>query len=341
MFYSLSIVLVAVLILSWALTWSVRRIALAKDIMDHPNHRSSHIMPTPRGGGLAFVAAFLITVPFVTHLGFVTLAGSLALMGAGLFLAVLGFLDDYGHIPAIWRLLGHFSACVMVLFWMGGMPPITFFAWTLPANFLADGLAVIYLVWLLNLYNFMDGIDGIAGVEAVSTCLGAACLYGLSGNVGLMVLPLLLAASVAGFLIWNFPPARIFMGDAGSSFLGFMLGVLSIQAASINGAYFWSWLILLGVFIVDATVTLVRRTMAGNKIHEAHRNHAYQQASSNCGSHLPITLAVLVINVLWLFPLAILVGLEYVNGLTGLLIAYVPVVIIAVHFNAGKNHLKV
>ena len=337
MFYSLAIVLVVIFTLSWALTWSVRRYALARDIMDHPNHRSSHVVPTPRGGGLAFVAAFLITVPFVAYLGLVTLAGCLALTGAGLFLAVLGFFDDHGHIAAKWRLLGHFSACILAVYWLGGMPAITFFAWVLPANLFAASLAVIYLAWLLNLYNFMDGIDGLAGVEAVSVCLGAAGVYWLSGCIGLMVLPLLLAAAVAGFLFWNFPPARIFMGDAGSSFLGFILGVLSIQAASINGAYFWSWLILLGVFIVDATLTLLRRTLQGDKIHEAHRSHAYQQASSRFGSHLPVTLTVLMINMLWLFPWAILVGLEYVNGLVGLLIAYAPLVIIAVQFKAGKT----
>ena len=331
------LLLIAVFILSLVLTWSVRRYALAKNIMDYPNHRSSHALPTPRGGGLAFVVAFLITVPFVAHLDLVTLAGSLALIGAGLFLAVLGFLDDFNHIEAIWRLLGHFSACVLAVFWLGGMPSITFFAWTLPANLIADAFAVIYLVWLLNLYNFMDGIDGLAGVEAVSVCLGAAGVYWLSGIPGLMALPLLLAASVAGFLFWNFPPARIFMGDAGSSFLGFILGVLSIQSANINKAYFWSWLILLGVFIVDATFTLIRRACNGAKIHEAHRSHAYQQAASIFGGHLTITLAVLMINVLWLFPLAILVGLQYLDGLTGLLIAYFPLVVMAIQFKAGKS----
>lgn len=331
------LLLLLVFMLSWALTWLVLRYALAKNIMDHPNLRSSHLVPTPRGGGVAFVAAFLITVPFVAHLGFVTLAGSLALMGAGLFLAVLGFLDDHGHIEAHWRLLGHFSACALAVFWLGGMPSVRFFVWDLPVNWLADLFAVFYLVWMLNLYNFMDGIDGIAGVEAVSVCLGIACLYWLSGIPGLMILPLLLAAAVIGFLCWNFPPARIFMGDAGSSFLGFILAVLSIQASHINKAYFWSWLILLGVFIVDATFTLARRAVQGAKIYEAHRSHAYQQATTVFGAHLPITLAVLVINVLWLFPWAVLVGLDYLNGLTGLLIAYFPLVIMAIQFKAGQS----
>ena len=335
MFYSL-IALFIVFTVSCVLTWSIRRYAIARDVMDHPNHRSSHCVPTPRGGGLAFVAVFLMTVPLVVHLGYLTLASSLALTGAGLFLAVLGFFDDHSHIQAHWRLLGHFIACVMAVFLLGGLPPITFFAWTLPANFIADALAVIYLVWLLNLYNFMDGIDGIAGVEAVSVCLGASGLYYLNGDFGLMLMPLLLAAAVCGFLFWNFPIARIFMGDAGSSFLGFSLGVLSIQAAWINGSYLWCWLILLGIFIVDATLTLMCRFFRGDVLHEAHRSHAYQKATSYFGKHTPVTLFVLMINVFWLLPLAMMTGLEYVNGLTGLLMAYTPLVIMVFWFKAGR-----
>jgi Fuc2NAc and GlcNAc transferase len=153
----------------------------------------------------------------------------------------------------------------------------------------------------------------------------------------LVVLPLLLAASVAGFLFWNFPPARIFMGDAGSNFLGFILGVLSIQAATVNKAYFWSWLILMGVFIVDATWTLIRRVFQGAQIFQAHRSHAYQQATTRCGKHMPVTLGVLAINLIWLFPWAILVGCEYMDGFTGLLIAYIPLLVMAIQFKAGSS----
>lgn len=328
--------LIAVFLLSWVLTFAARRYALARNIMDTPNHRSSHVVPTPRGGGVAFVIAFLIVIPFLVHLDLVSYYGSFALIGAGLFLAILGFLDDHQSTSPRWRLLGHFSACVLALYWLGGMPSISFFSWILPMGLIADGLAVVYLVWLLNLYNFMDGIDGLAGVEAISVCLGAALLYWIRGDAVLIALPLFLAASVAGFLFWNFPPARIFMGDAGSSFLGFILGVLSIKAAGVSGNLFWSWLILLGVFISDATFTLIQRALRGERVQDAHRSHAYQKATLFCGGHLPITLAVLLINVSWLWPIAILVGLGYLKGLMGLLIAYVPLVIIAAQFKAGQ-----
>lgn len=329
--------LVAVFILSWVLTFAARRYALARNMMDNPNHRSSHVVPTPRGGGVAFVISFLIVIPFLVHLDLVSYSGSFALIGAGLFLAVLGFLDDHQSISASWRLLGHFSACVLAVYWLGGLPSIPFLSWTLSMGLVADVLAVFYLVWLLNLYNFMDGIDGLAGIEAVSVCLGAALLYWLRGDAVLIALPLFLAAAVAGFLFWNFPPARIFMGDAGSSFLGFILGVLSIKAAGVSGQLFWSWLILLGVFIMDATLTLLRRALRGERIQDAHRSHAYQKACSCFGRHLPVTLAVLLINVFWLCPIALLVGLGYLDGLIGLLIAYAPLVIIAAVFKAGQS----
>ena len=333
MFY----ILIAVFAVSWMLTWSVRYYALARNIMDHPNHRSSHAVPTPRGGGLAFVTVFILTIPFLAHLGLITWAGSLAFMGAGAFIALLGFLDDHNPIAAHWRFLGHCLACLAAVYWLGGMPSIVLFTHAMPANLLLDGLAVLYLIWLLNLYNFMDGIDGMAALEAVSVCLSIACVYWFSGAPGLMVLPLILAAAVAGFLFWNFPPARIFMGDVGSGCLGFILGVLSIQAAGINRAYFWCWLILLGVFIVDATFTLVHRLILGDKIYEAHRSHAYQHATKRFGRHLPVTLAVFIINILWLFPLALFVGLGWIDGLIGLLIAYFPLVIIALQFKAGQS----
>ena len=333
----MSFLLVFVFSLSWVLTWFMRYYALSRNILDIPNHRSSHMKPTPRGGGMAFVAAFLIVIPLLAHLDFVTLHGSIALLVAGLFLAILGFLDDQGHISVRWRLIGHFAASCLALYWVDGMPAITFFAWTLPVGPIANVLAILYLVWLLNLYNFMDGIDGLAGVEAVSVCMGIACLYWFSGDHSLMVLPLVLAAAVAGFLVWNFPPARIFMGDAGSGFLGFIIGVLSIQAGGIKGQFFWSWLILLGFFVVDATVTLFQRAFQGDKIYEAHRSHAYQNASSCFGSHLSVTLSVAILNIVWLWPFAIFVGLRQIDGLTGLLIAYLPLVILALQFKAGKN----
>jgi Fuc2NAc and GlcNAc transferase len=270
-------------------------------------------------------------------LGFVGWPLTWALLGAGMGIAVLGFLDDHGHINARWRLLGHFIAAIWALFWIGGLPPLTIFGFELDLGWMGHVLAAVYLVWLLNLYNFMDGIDGVASIEAICVCLGGALLYWLAGSVSLALLPLLLAFAVAGFMYWNFPRARIFMGDAGSGFLGITLGILSLQAAWTAPQFLWSWLILLGVFIVDATWTLLHRLVRGEKVYEAHRSHAYQFASRQFGKHLPVTLAVAAINVGWLLPIALWVGSGKINGLLALFIAYIPLLILAVKFKAGAK----
>ena len=324
------------------MTGALRRYALARSLMDIPNARSSHSVPTPRGGGVAIVLAFLAALPVLAFANLLPWAVMWALLGAGAGVAVIGFLDDHGHIPARWRLLGHFAGAIWALFWLGGLPPLSLFGMSLDLGWLGHALAAVYLVWLLNLYNFMDGIDGIASVEAICVCLGGALLFGVLGFAGSVqptawLMPMLLAAAVAGFLFWNFPPARIFMGDAGSGFLGITLGILSLQAAWAAPQLLWSWLILLGVFVLDATWTLLRRLLRGDKVYEAHRSHAYQYASRQFGKHLPVTLAVLGINLLWLLPIALWVGLGGLDGLLGLVLAYLPLVVLAVKFKAGAR----
>ncbi|MFK3800063.1 MULTISPECIES: MraY family glycosyltransferase [unclassified Pseudomonas] len=321
---------------SFVLTYYLRRYALQRSLLDIPNDRSSHTIPTPRGGGVAIVIVFLLALAGSLGVGTLAFPEFLALFGAGSFIAALGFLDDHGHIAARWRLLGHFFAAGWVLLWLGGFPAITVLGASLDLGVPGHVLAAFYLVWLLNLYNFMDGIDGIASVEAISVCAGAALMYAMSGVFGPVWLLVMLGSSVAGFLIWNFPPAKIFMGDAGSGFLGIILGGLSLQAAWISSQFFWAWLILLGVFIVDATVTLIRRLVRGDKVYEAHRSHAYQYASRRFGRHLPVTSAVGVINLCWLLPVAICVTRFGLDGVVGVGIAYVPLVILAIRFNAGK-----
>lgn len=326
--------------LAMALTGVLRRYALARSIIDIPNARSSHTVPTPRGGGVAIVASFLLALPLAAVSGLASWSVVVALLGAGAGIALLGFLDDHGHIAARWRLLGHLVGAIWALFWLGGLAPLSLFGMSLDLGWLGHVLAALYLVWLLNLYNFMDGIDGIASLEAICVCIGGALLFVLSGHVGEAALPLLMAAAVVGFLFWNFPPARIFMGDAGSGFLGVSLGILSLQAAWVAPQLLWSWLILLGVFVVDATFTLLRRLLRGDKVYEAHRSHAYQYASRRFGRHLPVTLAVGAINLLWLLPIALWVGAGGLDGVLGVVLGYTPLLALAVRFRAGELECK-
>lgn len=322
-------------LLSFLLTGVLRRYALARSLLDLPNARSSHLAPTPRGGGVAIVLTFLLGLPLLLWADAMTWREMVGLGGAGALVALVGFIDDHRHIAARWRLLAHFVAAAWALLWMGGLPPLNLFGMTFDASWPVYVFTLLYLVWLLNLYNFMDGIDGLAGVEAISVCLGGALLYWLTAAGAGWRTPMLLLAAVAGFLCWNFPRARIFMGDAGSGFLGLMLGLLSIQAAWVSQSFFWAWLILLGVFIVDATLTLLRRLLRRQKLHEAHRSHAYQYASRQFGAHWPVTLTTCAINLLWLLPFALLVGLGHLDGITGLFVAYAPLVWLAARFKAG------
>ncbi|MBV6661205.1 glycosyltransferase family 4 protein [Pseudomonas yamanorum] len=325
-----------VFLMSFALTAALRSYALARSIIDVPNARSSHSVPTPRGGGVAIVVGFLVFLPIITWAGLLPLQVLIGTWLAGAVVAIVGFMDDHGHIAARWRLLGHFSAAAWTLFWLGGVPAITVFGISIELGWLGGVFAAFYLVWMLNLYNFMDGIDGLASIEAVCACLGACLIYWLGDVEGLFWLPLLLATAVAGFLFWNFPPARIFMGDAGSGFLGLMLGVISLQAAWVSSQLIWVWLILLGVFIVDSTFTLMRRLLRGDRVYEAHRSHAYQFATRRFGRHLPVTLSVAAINLFWLLPVAMGVVLLKWDGTLALFLAYTPLVGLAIKFKAGS-----
>ena len=315
----------------------MRRQALAHQLLDVPNSRSSHTVATPRGGGVAIALSTLVTLLVLGGMGFLDWPSALTLNGGGFLVALIGFVDDRFHVAPRWRLVGHFVAAAWVLERLGGAPTLTAMGFVFDPGWLGLAIAVVYVVWMLNLTNFMDGIDGLAGVEVITVCLGGILLGQIAApGTQLWIAPLVLAAATLGFLVWNWPPARIFMGDTGSGFLGFMLAALSLQAGWVASRLFWCWVILVGVFAVDATVTLVVRVSRGEKFYVAHRSHAYQHAAVSHGAHLPVTVAVGLINVLWLLPVAVLVALGRLDGFVGVVIAYAPLVVAAVRLKAGR-----
>ena len=331
------LLVLAIGVLSLGLTGWLHRYALAHSVVDVPNERSSHSTPTPRGGGVAIVVTFLLGVAVLKVAGYLPASLFGALVGAGAWVALLGWEDDRRNLPVHLRLAGHFIGAAWAVFWLGGLPPLPVFGHVVYLGWIGHCLAAFYLVWLLNLYNFMDGIDGIAGIEAVTVCFGGVILCALSpAGKALWVVPVLVAAATVGFLFWNFPRARIFMGDAGSGFLGLVLGVLSIRAGWDLPELLGGWVILLGTFVVDATVTLLRRAWRGEKVYEAHRNHAYQHAAQIYG-HPPVSLAYGAINMLWLFPVATLVAARVLDCSLGVIIAYVPLVLAALWFGGGVS----
>lgn len=326
-----------IFILSCLLTGVMRRYALMANLLDIPNSRSSHTIPTPRGGGVAFVVCFLLALFLLRIQNQLTSNLCLIFLGPGLVVALLGFLDDKYHLPAMYRLMGHFAMAALAVLLLDNFADMPFFSSHPGWLWASQSLAVLYLVWVLNLFNFMDGIDGLAAAETICIGVGGSVLYFLQGDTALLVVPLVLAAAVGGFLIWNFPPARIFMGDAGSGFLGFAVGVLSLQAAIYQQQLFWCWFILGGVFFTDATLTLIQRGLRGSKLLEAHRSHAYQHAVRACGKHWPVTVGVILINLFWLLPLAVMLEEGIVGLLSSLALAYGPLVVLALMFHAGKE----
>ena len=307
--------------------------------IDIPNERSSHSTPTPRGGGIAFVLASILaffTIAILTSQFGVELLG---LSVAGGLVATVGHLDDRKRISgATVRLFAHSIAATILVVVIGIPDSISFFNQSIEAGLVTHLIIGIALVWLLNLFNFMDGTDGIAASEAAFVALtGAFFTNVMTSTSDHSAAGFALAASVLGFLVYNWSPAKIFMGDVGSGFLGITIGGLALLSTQQNAELLWVWIILLGVFVTDATITLLRRLARKQKPHVAHRSHAYQHLALRFQSHSKVAVGMLAINVLWLLPIAYLVADGRVIGTTGVLIAYVPLVIAAVLLGSGKD----
>jgi Fuc2NAc and GlcNAc transferase len=307
--------------------------------MDIPNERSSHITPTPRGGGIAFVSTSLIGFLILLLNDSLNRTELLSLCCAGVIVAIAGHLDDRQKISgATVRLVLHAISAIILIVGVGIPAQISLFDRTVNTGIVGSILGVIYLVWLLNLFNFMDGTDGIAASEAIFVALAGAFLnYHVLSHANHSDAAIVLAASTFGFLLYNWSPAKIFMGDVGSGYLGIVVGGLSLMAAKQQHELLWVWIILLAVFVSDATITLIRRLARKQKPHVAHRSHAYQHLAIRFNSHAKVSLIVLAINIVWLLPIAFLVADNQIPGTTGVVIAYVPLLIAALILGAGKD----
>jgi Fuc2NAc and GlcNAc transferase len=272
----------------------------------------------------------------VLHLlGEFTSKVALALLVGGALVAVIGFMDDHADVLPRWRFAVQVVAATVLISALGGMPPVVIGSTVIDLGWSGDVLSGVFLIWLVNLYNFMDGIDGIAGIEALTVSLGATILLWLDGDTGLAVLAAVVGAAALGFLIWNWPPAKIFMGDVGSGFLGFIFGGLALLSHAQSTVSIFVWSILLGVFIIDALVTLVRRIATGHKFYEAHRTHAYQHAAISFQSHAKVCVIVGGLNLAWLFPIAFLAAQGYLDGSVAVIVAYGPLIWMAIRFKSG------
>lgn len=279
---------------AWAGTGLARRLLLGSGVLDRPNARSSHVVPTPRGGGLAVVAVVLILLAAMTGAAALGLAPPVTpaiWLAAALVLAIVSFRDDVRPLPAGLRFGVQILAALAALPPLLAIGPVTQ-GW-LPV-WLDATVAVLAWVGFINFFNFMDGIDGIAGVETAAIGLGIAGVGVATGLWAWFGPGLVLAGAAAGFLLWNWHPARIFLGDVGSVPLGFLLGGLLLMLAA---AGFWaSALILPAYYLADAGLTLLRRLARGERIWHAHRGHFYQRAARARGDHAVVSKAVALAN---------------------------------------------
>src|SRR5579872_33892 len=282
-------------------------------VLDRPNERSSHIAPTPRGGGIAVIGVSVAVWLGLVAIGLVPPNGAVpALAAAGL--AVVSWFDDLRGLSPGLRLLTQFVA-VATGVWV--LPHGAIFQAWLPPSLDMIAAALLW-VWFINLFNFMDGIDGIASSEAAAIGIGIALIglsssfaydsnrslpayVGVAGDLALVTPAMVITAAALGFLVWNWAPARIFLGDVGSVPLGYLLGFLLYELALRGGAGMrgaWQAALILPLyFLADASLTLLRRLARGERVWQAHREHFYQRAVQHGLSHDAVVVRVIVADI--------------------------------------------
>jgi len=327
-------------IISAFFTYLVKINGAKWQLMDVPNGRSSHRVPIPRGGGIGFVLSSLAGLGYFYHEHFIDLS-LLEILGLGSFLvAMVGFMDDIKNLPARYRLLFHSIMAVLLMVYVGIITDFdlgfTIIHWGL------FGIVPTFLglLWLTNFYNFMDGIDGFAALGGVtvfiSLCLQLYLLYPASPLIPVCAL---FMVTLLGFLGWNWPRAKVFMGDVGSHFLGFSLAALLLLSILQGPLTIWSWLITLGAFWVDATYTLFYRLFTGQKWYKAHRSHACQLLAQDLGNHYKVSFWAGMINLFWLLPFSLLSLFFTRFAVLWCIVALLPLLGICAYVGAGKVRL--
>ncbi|MBI5935354.1 MAG: glycosyltransferase family 4 protein [Chloroflexi bacterium] len=279
------LIFIALTILAYLGVAWIRRVAIQRAILDHPNERSSHSIPTPRGGGLAIVVLTILII-IAWNFAYAFTHKSVAFCISGVLLAYVGWRDDVRSLSPRVRFMIQFVAIAIAMLGMGWFRAVTipvFGVWNL--GWVGIPITFIWILGLINAYNFMDGIDGIAGGVAFVAALGWIVLtssFGGSGFVGrenpfTFWLALSVAATSLGFLGHNWPPARIFMGDVGSTFLGFTFAVLPLTAGHRGGDALMFGTAIMWTFIMDAGLTFLRRLARRENVFAAHRTHLYQR----------------------------------------------------------------
>ncbi|WP_373034639.1 glycosyltransferase family 4 protein [Sulfurimonas sp.] len=283
---------VVLFLLSFMLTYFIKNIALKKSLVAIPNDRSSHTEPTPHGGGIAVAITWFVGISYLYYINDMNSILYFSLL-AGMIISVVSYLDDLYEISARVRLLIQSLIASLALYLLGGLQNIDLFFFSIDNQIITNIFAFFTIVWFINLYNFLDGIDGYAGSEAIFLGLAGFLLFGESHF-------LVLVFAVLGFLVWNWHKAKIFMGDVGSTLLGYNIAIFTIYYANQDALNLWVWIILFGLFWFDATITLLRRYKNNEKLSQAHKKHAYQRLTQSGWTHDKVVIVSIVVNLILL-----------------------------------------
>jgi len=278
------------LILSFTLTYLIKNYYIKNAILDEVNERSSHSVATPHGGGIAisitwFVGLFYL---YVTHQIDVDLFYALMV---GVVISVVSFFDDIYELSPKVRLFTQAFVAFAGLYFLGGLSSVDLYFFTVDNLIINNIFAFFLIVWYINLYNFLDGINGYAGSEIVFLSIAGFLLFG-GGHF------IVLAMATLGFLYWNFGHAKIFMGDVGSTLLGYNVAIFTLYYANQEPTNLWVWIVLFSLFWFDATLTLVRRKLNHEKLSQAHKKHGYQRLNQSDWSHFKVTNYAMFVNIL-------------------------------------------
>lgn len=332
-----------ILIFSVILTAIVRFVALKLDWIDKPNERSAHRESIPTSGGIAIVISFFVGLLALYFTNNISNELFLPLFIGGGLIALVGFIDDIKNLKVNYRIIVHFIAAIFTVSLLGDFGGINIFGYTITSTIFGFIISVLLLIGWINAYNFMDGIDSLAALEAIFVSIAAVFLMFSKGNIADSVYLSLLAVSVMGFLVFNWPPAQIFMGDIGSTFLGFILGVFIIYTTNTDKLSIWTWLILLAVFFVDVIYTISVRVITKQNITRAHKNHCYQKITAILSKnhdkeyvHKTVAWGVISINLIYLLPLAYLSEKYPDFSIILWIMSAIPLILISLKFKAGR-----
>jgi Fuc2NAc and GlcNAc transferase len=300
-------------LLSFVLTYLIKNYYIKNAILDEVNERSSHSVPTPHGGGIALAVTWFLGLVYLYFTSQIESNLFYALM-VGMIISVVSFFDDIYELSAKLRIVVQSVVALLGIYFLGGLDSLEFGVFSVSNSLVTSVFAFLLIVWFINLYNFLDGINGYAGSEAVFLALGGFLLFGGAHFV-------VLAVAVLGFLYWNWNKAKIFMGDVGSTLLGYNVAVFTLYYANQEPTNLWVWITLFGVFWFDATLTLVRRKLNGEKLSQAHKKHAYQRLNQSGWSHFKVTNYSIVLNLV-LFSLVYFLDNVAVSFLVSLVVLY-------------------